>query len=233
MFLLLKNLQYKNYFINKSIPMFLFLDIVFILHLLAFNSIRILMRTFILYSRGWTKPFSEKDLPGAGRIDIACRCVSAALFVSYTVRRDTRIFISLNGGEKPVALCFDGQIRKISPDERSIGLWISKTLANTFTKEWKRTDNGILYAQKSFEEILEEVKKEKCDFYLLDEEGKNIEETEIKENPAFILGDNAGIPEKEKALAEKFSEKISLGETSYLASSCISVLHWICDRKEK
>ncbi|MBU3957777.1 MAG: tRNA (pseudouridine(54)-N(1))-methyltransferase TrmY [Nanoarchaeota archaeon] len=193
------------------------------------------MRTFILYSRGRTKPFSEKDLPGAGRMDIACRCVSAALFVSYTIRRDTRIFVSLNGGEKPVALCFDGGIRKISPDERSIGLWISKTLEkiqeNKLGKEWKRTDNGILYAQKSFEEILDEVKKDKCEFYLLDEEGEDIEETKIKDNPAFILGDNSGIPEKEKVLAEKFTEKISLGETSYLASSCVSVTHWICDRK--
>lgn len=193
------------------------------------------MRTFILYSRGWTKPFSEKDMPGAGRMDIACRCVSAVLFISYTIRRDTRIFVSLNGGEKPLALCFDGGIRKISPDERSIGLWISKTLEKMQTdkpgKGWKRTDNGILYAQKSFEEILDELKKEGCDFYLLDDEGKNIGETELKENPAFILGDNAGIPEKEKTLAEKISEKISLGKTSYLASSCVSVVHWICDRK--
>lgn len=212
------------------------------------------MRTFVLYNRGWTKPFSEKDLPGAGRMDIACRCVSAALFISYTIRRDTRIFISLNGGSQPIALCFDGEIRKISPDERSIGLWISKTLekmqahgnevsggaenAEAFScqgkpgKDWKRTDNGILYAQRSFEEILEELKKEKCEFYLLDEAGKNIEETELKENSAFILGDNAGIPEKEKIIAEKLSEKISLGKTSYLASSCISVVNWICDRKK-
>ncbi len=191
------------------------------------------MRTFILYSRGWTKPFSEKDLPGAGRMDIACRCVSAALFISYTIRRDTRIFISLNGGEKPIALCFDGGIRKISPDERSIGLWISKTLEKVQTdkpcNEWKRTDNGILYAQKSFGEILEEIKKEECNFYLLDEEGKYIGETRLKENPAFILGDNTGIPEKEKIIAEKLAEKISLGEISYLASSCISVVHWVCD----
>ena len=79
---------------------------------------------------------------------------------------------------------------------------------------------------------MEEVKKEKCDFYLLDEEGKDIEKAELKENPVFILGDNAGIPEKEKALAEKLSEKISLGETSYLASSCVSVVHWICDGKK-
>lgn len=193
------------------------------------------MRTFILYSRGWTKPFSEKDLPGAGRMDIACRCVSAALFISYTIRRDTRIFISLNGGSQPVALCFDGGIRKISPDERSIGLWISKTLEKMqdgkTDKDWKRTDNGILYAQKSFGEILEQANKEGCKFYLLDEEGKDIEETELKNNPAFILGDNAGILEKEKAPAEKLSDKISLGETSYLASSCISVVHWICDGK--
>lgn len=194
------------------------------------------MRTFILYSRGWTKPFFEKDLPGAGRMDIACRCVSAALFISYTIRRDTRIFISLNGGEKPVALCFDGAIRKISPDERSIGLWISKTLEKIqegkLGKEWKRTDNGIIYAQKSFEEILEQVKKEGCEFYLMDEKGKNIDDSDIGENPAFILGDNAGIPENEKALAEKIAEKISLGETSYFASSCVSIVHWVCDRKE-
>ncbi len=194
------------------------------------------MRTFILYSRGWTKPFSEKDLPGAGRMDIACRCVSAALFVSYTIRRDTRIFISLNGGEKPVALCFDGGIRKISPDERSIGLWISKTLEkmqeNKIGKEWKRTDNGILFAQKSFGEILEQAKKEGCEFYLLDEEGKNIDDSDIGENLAFILGDNVGIPEKEKKAAEKLAEKVSLGETSYLASSCISIVHWVCDGRK-
>lgn len=194
------------------------------------------MRTFILYSRGWTKPFSEKDLPGAGRMDIVCRCISAALFISYTIRRDTRIFISLNGGEKPVILCFDGQIRKISPDERSIGLWICKTLEKMheggFRKEWKRTDNGILYAQKSFQKLLTQLIKEGYNFYLLDENGEDIEKTEIKDNPTFILGDNLGIPKGEKNFAERFSEKISLGKTSYLASSCISVVHWICDSKK-
>ena len=40
--------------------------------------------------------FSLNDMPGAaGRMDILCRCTSAALFLSHDMRRDVQVHLLL------------------------------------------------------------------------------------------------------------------------------------------
>lgn len=195
------------------------------------------MRTFILWSRAITSPnFNLKDLPSSGkRLDIVARCIISALWLSHKLREETQIFAVLNGAPSPPkTLLFTPEIKRVSPDERSIALWIKKALskhAGRRDKEWVSLSNGIKISGKSFQDVIKDLKEESCNFYLLHERGKNIEEIEIKENPVFVLGDHKGIPKNEEAFVLREGEKISLGKKSYLASSCISIVQWICDMR--
>ena len=69
------------------------------------------MKDFIIIGhKAVTGTFSLNDLPGAaGRMDILCRCVNAALFLSHDLRRDVRVFLVLKGEPSPPKLIrFDG-----------------------------------------------------------------------------------------------------------------------------
>jgi len=195
------------------------------------------MRTFILWSRATTSSrFNLKDLPSSGkRMDIVARCIISAMWLSYSLRSDTRIFIVLNGSpEPPKTILFHPEIKRVSPDERSIALWIKKALSKhegKRDKEWVTLSNGIKISGRSFQDVIKMLSEEECSFYVLHERGKDIEEIEIGKNPVFILGDHEGIPKNEEAFALRMGERISLGKKSYLASSCISVMQWICDRR--
>ncbi len=187
------------------------------------------MRTFIIYSRkGRTdSKFNIEDLPSSGgRMDLVARCINSALWLSDQIRKDTKIFVVLNGPPNPpVTLCFDGnKIKKMTPDERSISIWIKKVLNSDFGEKWTEFRNGILVSRKSFQEIIKE--HEKRNIYVLHEKGKKLK---IKKDPVFILGDNIGLPEKEEKMALKHGKKLSLGKKTYLASSCISILNYMID----
>lgn len=191
------------------------------------------MRTFILYARkAVTSPdFNIEDLPSSGgRMDLIARCISSALFLSFAMRRDSRIFVVLNGPPNPpVTVCFDGSITNVSPDEQSIALWIKKALEkieNFKGKDWISLKNNIKVSRKSFQDI---IKESQGSFYILYEKGEPIEKVKIAENPIIILGDHLGLPSKEEKFALRYGKKISLGKTSYLASQCIAIVNWMFD----
>lgn len=186
------------------------------------------MRTFILHAlKARTDGnFNLEDLPSSGgRMDLVARCISSALFISHAIRQDTEIIAVLNGPPKsPIAIRFDGSIvRKIAPDERSVAIWLKKILT-----EGKLT-NGIVAEKKSLQQIVKE--NAKRPIYVLHEKGKPIEEVKIEKDPIFIFGDHIGLPPKDEKFVMRYAkEKISLGNTPYLASSVVSVLHWYCDQ---
>ena len=186
------------------------------------------MRTFILHAlKARTDgDFNLEDLPSSGgRMDLVARCISSALFISHAIRQDTEIIAVLNGPpQSPVVVRFDGAVvRKIAPDERSIAIWLKKILT-----EGKLT-NGIVAEKKSLQQIIKE--NSKRPIYVLHEKGKPIEEVTLGKDPVFIFGDDSGIPLKdEKFILRYAKEKISLGNTPYLASAVISMLHWQCDK---
>lgn len=186
------------------------------------------LRTFILHAlKARTDGnFNLEDLPSSGgRMDLVARCISSALFISHAIRQDTEIVAVLNGPpQSPVAVRFDGaSVRKIAPDERSIAIWLKKILT-----EGKLT-NGIVAEKKSLQHLVKEMKGRPI--YVLHEKGKPIEEVTIEKDPVFVFGDDSGIPLKdEKFILRYAKEKISLGNTPYLASTVVSVLHWLCDK---
>jgi tRNA (pseudouridine54-N1)-methyltransferase len=189
------------------------------------------MRTFVLYSRRarTDSNFQLNDLIYAGRMDLVCRCISSALWLSHKARDDTKIYVILNGPPKPpVAICFQGsELSKVYVDEMTNAVWIKKILSMKFGKEWLET-GGTKVARKSFQEVLSELDGK---FYVLHEKGEPIEKITFDKNPVIILGDQIGLPDKEERFVLRNGEKISLGKNIYLASSCISILNWVCDRR--
>jgi tRNA (pseudouridine54-N1)-methyltransferase len=91
---------------------------------------------------------------------------------------------------------------------------------------------GVKTSKMSFEALLK-TKAENSNVYVLEEGGKNVEEVDFGEKPLFILGDHVGLPKKAETFALRFGEKISLGKQPYLAASCITVLNYLLDTKER
>jgi tRNA (pseudouridine54-N1)-methyltransferase len=189
------------------------------------------MRTFVLYARKarTDSNFKLNDLISAGRLDLVCRCISSALWLSHKAREDARIFVVLNGPPKPpVTICFQGsEYSTVYVDEITNAKWVKKILSMNFGKEWLEVE-GTKVARKSFQEVLTELGEKN---YVLHEKGEFIENLKLNKNPIIVLGDQVGLPDKEERFALRNGEKISLGKNIYLASSCISILNWICDKQ--
>jgi tRNA (pseudouridine54-N1)-methyltransferase len=189
------------------------------------------MRTFILYSRKarTDNKFRIEKLIEAGRMDLVCRCITSALWLSHKARDDTNFFVVLNGPPKPpVTIWFDGsKLLKVYVDEKTNARWMKKLLSLNFGKEWLEVE-GIKISRKSLQDIIKELEG---NIYVLHEKGKPIQDIKIKENPIFIMGDQIGLPDKDEKFALRNGEKVSLGKKVYLVSSCISILNWVCDER--
>jgi tRNA (pseudouridine54-N1)-methyltransferase len=189
------------------------------------------MRTFVLYARKarTDSNFKLTDLINAGRMDLVCRCISSALWLSHKAREDVRMFVVLNGPPKPpVTICFQGsEYSTVYVDEQTNARWIKKILSMNFGKEWLEVE-GTKVARKSFQEVLTELGGKN---YVLHEKGEFIENVKLDKKYVIILGDQIGISRAEEKFALRNGEKISLGKNVYLASSCISIINWILDQR--
>jgi tRNA (pseudouridine54-N1)-methyltransferase len=195
------------------------------------------MREFILKaSKAFTIPFNLNDLAGSGRIDLVCRCISNAFFVSEAIRKDVYFHVVLEGPREPPKLIsfFGSELKNISPDERNIGALIRKALEvglGLKKGEGKIVSSGIKVAKKSFEELAREKAKSSQLIYL-HPKGKDIREFEFKENFCFVLGDHKGLPKKTESLLERIgAKKVSVGKMTYLASHAIVICHNELDRR--
>ncbi len=186
------------------------------------------MRIFMLFAQKATiEPFPLNNMPGAGRMDIIARCVTSALWVSHGIRRDTKIYCFLLKGK---TVLFDGNlVRRLSPDERSVGSWLNKALAKECKNKWNKVQEGIFVSEEPIENIIKDVSKGK-QIFILDENGTDIREVKFEKHVVFLIGDHIGIPKQIEKVLGKI-EKISLCKKSYLASSCISIVHNEIDRR--
>jgi tRNA (pseudouridine54-N1)-methyltransferase len=185
------------------------------------------MREFLLYSRmGKTDPHWT-NLHDAGRLDIVYECIVTSLFLSHGLRRNVTFNAVLNGPPNPpMHLQINGaELYDVRTDIDTWQTILKKTLNG-------KTHPGITTSKTSFEALVK-AKAETANIYILEEGGKNIAETELKENPLFVLGDHVGLPKNAERFALRFGEKISLGKTPYLAASCITIINYLLDTRER
>ncbi len=195
------------------------------------------MREFILRAlKGKTTPdFSLDDLPSAGRMDLVCRCISNALWISNDLRRDTIIHVVMDGPSLPPKIVsFSGlELRGVSFDERDIARHIKEALMKGKPLEINEEADvspGIKVAKKSFEALVKE-KSNTSQLFYLHKKGNDIREVKFEGDVTFVFGDYIGMPKNTESLLDRLGAKrLTLGPVMLFASHCIIVAHNELDR---
>ena len=194
-----------------------------------------MIRFVIIGHRAYTTgDFKLDDIcGGAGRLDILCRCVNSAFFLSHDLRKDTEVFLILQGGtDAPKTVRFYGpEMRYLNPDERSTASLIRNALLKKLNDEEVRSSPGVYISRLSFEDVMKRLSGE-CSFVYLREDGTDVREYQFPENPCFILGDDRDPTEEEEAIMSSYPfDKISLGPLSLHANHCMVVVLNEMDRR--
>lgn len=191
------------------------------------------MKSFVIIGhKAVTAPFSLNDLPGAaGRMDILCRCVNAALFLSHDLRRDVNVYLVLKGGSQPKLVRFEGErVKYLSPDERSAASLIKKALEKNAQDFWTESTPGVSIKNGDFADLLKELDKK---IIYLREDGVDVRGMKFEE-PLFVLGDHEGLTGDEERILEGYEHEIaSVGPLSLHADHCIVLSNNEMDRAEK
>jgi len=195
------------------------------------------MREFILLARkAHTAPFKLNDLPGAGRMDLVARCITAAIFISEALRKDVKFYAVLEGPPNPPRLITleTSELRRVYPDARNIAshirIALEKGLKLRYGQEIE-SEPGIRIAKRSFEDLVKEKAKEVQTVYM-HKDGTPIDDFKFEKNVCFIIGDHKGLSKKREIFLENQRVlRVSLGKTTYLASQVIAILHYELDKR--
>ena len=174
-------------------------------------------RTFILLLKtaNPSPNISLNNLPGEGRLDVLCRTLTAALFVSNGFRKDTELWAYFQSYGK--VLIINGlEARGLNPDERSQAGLLKKVFSGMNV-------SGFTFKSGDWREIFSTFQT----LNLLDPNGENFAKKKFQ-SYTFVLGDHLGLESSELEVF-KDNSKISLGSQIYLTSQCTSIIHYLLD----
>jgi tRNA (pseudouridine54-N1)-methyltransferase len=190
------------------------------------------MRQFVVSGHDvpTTPDFSLDDLAGgAGRLDVLCRCVNAAFFLSHAIREPVRIHLVLADA---FTITFDGgDLRRLNPDERSTAALIRTALEHredAIGHMPADSTPGVSIRRLGFEPTLERV-AERATIVELHEDGDPVVDVEPPAHPAFVLSDHHDFTAREaELLAERADRRVRLGPELLHADHAITVAHnWL------
>ncbi|WP_137284689.1 tRNA (pseudouridine(54)-N(1))-methyltransferase TrmY [Halorussus salinisoli] len=187
------------------------------------------MRQFIVlgHDAPTTPDFSLDDLAGgAGRLDVLCRCVNSAFFLSHAIREDVRVHLVLRD---EVTIRFEGSdLRRLNPDERSTAALIRNALdekGEAIGHMEAESSPGVHVSKRGVEPVLEEAARDGT-VVQLHEEGDPVVDVDPPENPVFVLSDHHDFGDEEASLlAEAADQRVRLGPELLHADHAITVAH--------
>jgi len=176
-----------------------------------------------------TADFSLDDLSGAGRLDVLCRCVGAAVFLSHGIREDARIHLVLSD---EYTLRFDSDtLRRLYPDERTIAARIRDALEqreDAIGHMPAAVSPGMELYRLGFAATLEDVASEGT-VVQLHAEGTPLPDASPPSDPIFVLSDHNDFTDREaELLAEQADKRLRVGPETLHADQTITVAHnWL------
>ena len=186
------------------------------------------MRQFVVIGHEvpTTPEFSLKDLPGAaGRLDVLCRCVNAALFLSHGIREDVRLRLVL--GDAFTLRIEGSEVRGLHPDERSTAARIRSALEHSdeaIGHQAVETSPGIYLSRMGVEATLRDAATEGT-LVQLHEEGISLVKRETPDDPVFVLSDHRDFTPEEQALLDELdTRRVSVGPRALHADHAITVM---------
>jgi tRNA (pseudouridine54-N1)-methyltransferase len=192
------------------------------------------MRHFVYFSKTarTSGNFDTSNLMEAGRMDIAVHTIISAFFLSHDFRKDVKMHLVFYGQPNPprhieIQIADDLEISK-----KDIGSLIKKILYKY--KEGKKTEvlPGCFIEKKSFLEVIEELKNDGKEIFILDKKGSDLRKAKIENESVFIIGDQDGLPKKEIKRLKSIATPISIGPKMYFASQVVAILNNELDIRE-
>lgn len=191
------------------------------------------MRQFIVigHEAPTTPDFSLDDIAGgAGRLDVLCRCVTAAFFLSHSLRSDVRCRLVLADS---YTVRFEGsELRRLNPDERSTAARIKSALERRDHAIGHMETNpspGVYLSRVGTETTLTNAAQEGT-VIGLHEDGQPIGSVDLPSDPVFVLSDHRDFTETETdLLSETATERVRLGPERLHAHQAITVAHHCLD----
>lgn len=184
-------------------------------------------RTFVTVSH--TVPtdgaWSLDDLAGgAGRVDVLCRNIQAALCWSHDLRSDTDVVLVFADPANPTAVRIQGgSVRHLNPDERSTAARIRNALQHRPEDPWwEDVEPGIQVAPFTLAETLAELKGTVVVPHV---DGAAFENIDLPRDPIFVMGDHQPLTDAELATCGD-APRISLGDRWLHGNAIIHLLHW-------
>jgi tRNA (pseudouridine54-N1)-methyltransferase len=189
------------------------------------------MRHFVYFSRYAQTSGNFRDLMQAGRMDIAIHVIIASLFVSHGIRDDVKVHLVFYGMPDPPKHIEIQANPNLDISKKDVSGLIRRILYKY--KKDRKTEAlpGCFVEKKSLFGVLEQLRDEGNEIFLLDKKGKDIRDFEIKKDCVFVLGDHIGIPKKEFKRIKQIAKMISIGPNMYFASHVVAVVNNELDRK--
>jgi tRNA (pseudouridine54-N1)-methyltransferase len=171
---------------------------------------------------------------GAGRIDLLCRNVQSAFFLSHGLREDVEVYLVFTASalrQKTVRI-EGAKIQMLHPDERSTAARIQQALRGGWSvPDWKEVQRGLSVAAFGLEELLRELAG-KGALVLLDPDGKPVMEADLPGEPIFLLSDHVPFTRAEYRFLDGLqARRISLGPHWYHGNHAIAIVNWALDRQ--
>jgi len=186
------------------------------------------MREFVVvgHEAPTTPEFSLDDLPGAGRLDVLCRCVTSAFCLSHDVRETVRVRLVL--GDEYVVRFEGSELRHLRPDERSAASLIRGALEardGAIGAMEANPSPGIYVGTGDFEDAIDAAAAS-ATLVQLHEDGDPIAALDPPSDPAFVLSDHRGFTDAEAdLLADAAGERVSVGPEALHADHAVTVAH--------
>ena len=190
------------------------------------------MRQFVVvgHDAPTTPEFSLDDLPGAGRLDVLCRCLTSAFLLSHDIREAVRVRLVLDGA---YIVRFEGsELRHLRPDERSAASLVRGALEvreEAIGAMEANPSPGVYVGSGGFERAVDDASAA-GELLVLHEDGDPIVDVDPPTDAAFVLSDHRDFTDEEMAtLREADARRVSIGPRALHADHAVTVAHSYLD----